>query len=345
MLNDDISISEGIRVLIVDDSALRRAGIQAILESDPEIDVVGMAKDGKEGVDKAIKLKPDVITMDINMPVMTGLEAIEHIMHFQPTPIIVVSSMDVKVVVKALGIGAMDFVAMVDDLEAISKELIEKVKIASRVRPIRRYRLAPRKVVDKDVKAEKKSDNHIVAVGISTGGPQALKVLLSSLPVNFLVPIVIVQHMTKGFIEGLAQWLQTESGMNVKVAKEGDRVEAGKIFLAPDDYHLEIDSKGRVHLREEVSGVGLHVPSVDVMFRSVAKAFGDKAIAVIMTGMGSDGVAGLSDVKDAGGVAIAQDEKSSVIFGMNAVAIQKGLVDHVVALDNISDKLVELIGG
>ncbi len=204
-----------IRVLIVDDSALMREALKNILESDAAVEVIGMAKDGREGFEKTLALKPDVITMDLKMPVMTGVEAIEKIMEEMPVPIIVVSSMEINVIVKALSIGAMDFVAVTSDIETISKELIDKVKIASRVKAIRRIKIKPYNKISKD--APHKAVSKVVVIGVSTGGPQALQEVLSGLPIDFHGGILIVQHMSKGFIEGLAEWLHSITRLAVRV--------------------------------------------------------------------------------------------------------------------------------
>jgi two-component system chemotaxis response regulator CheB len=335
-------MSDKIRVLIVDDSALMREALKAILSTDPAIEVVGIARDGKEGVEKAMVLKPNVITMDLKMPIMTGLEATESIMRELPTPIIVVSSIDPAVTAKALSMGAMDLVAVTDDIDAIAADLISKVKIASRVKPLRRMKLnacavkAPKSVSEG-------GPSKVVAIGVSTGGPQALQEVLAKMPPLFPAGVLVVQHMSSGFIEGLAQWLNTTSCLHVTVAKAGEILTDGAIMLAPDDLHLKIDRNGRISLSENINKGIFHVPSIDVMMQSVAEAFAGNAIGVIMTGMGSDGVAGIRAIKKAGGVTIAQDEKTSVIYGMNKVAVDAKLIDYVVPLGQISEQIVRLV--
>jgi len=334
-------MDDKIRVLIVDDSTLMREALKAVLEQDPSIEVIGMAKDGKEGVQKALDLKPNVITMDLKMPMMSGLETIETIMEELPIPIIVVSTMDVAVIVKALSIGAMDFVAVTGDIETISAELIDKIKIASRVKPLRRIKVracapaAPKAV-------GKKAVTKVVAIGISTGGPQALQVLFAKLPKNFGAGLLVVQHMSKGFIGGLAEWLNASSCLEVRVARTGDTLKSGMILLAPDDYNMCIDENDGIILKEDMAGATVHVPSIDAMMKSVAKCYESNAIGVLMTGMGQDGVEGMKAIKKAGGKTIAQDEKTSVIFGMNKMAIDTGCVDSAVPLDKIADEIVKL---
>lgn len=333
-----------IRVLIVDDSALMREALKSIIEQDSDIEVVGLAKNGKEGVEKALLLKPDVITMDLKMPMMSGLEATETIMEELPMPIIVVSSMDITVIVKALSIGAMDFVAVTSDIETIASDLITKIKIASRVKPLRRMKVKPC-VIKAPKKITEKETSKIVAIGVSTGGPQALQQIFSKLPPNFPCGIVVVQHMSKGFIDGLAEWLNTTSCLHVSVAKAGDALRKGMILLAPDDLHMRMGSDGKITLSENTSKAIIHVPSIDVMMKSVADYYQDNAIGVIMTGMGQDGVEGIRAIKNSGGRTVAQDEKSSVIFGMNKVAIDEGLIDKIISLEMIAQELTNMVSG
>lgn len=333
-------MNDKIRVLIVDDASIMREAIKSILDADPSLEVIGMANDGKEAIRKTLALKPDVITMDMNMPNMGGLEAVENIMSTQPTPILIVSGMDVKVIVKALGAGAMDFIALDQDVEQIAKELIDKVKIASKIKPLRRIIPAPPRKLE--IKPEKKSLIKVVAIGVSTGGPQALQLLLSGLPRNFPAAVVIVQHMTASFIGGLAEWLGASSSLEVCVARAGEPLKNSTVYLAPDAYNLKINGAYSVVL-SEASVKTSHIPSIDVMMQSVAETFGPNAIGVIMTGMGRDGVAGIRAIKKAGGVTIAQDEKSSAIFGMNKESICTGCVDIILPLEKIAQELAKLV--
>ncbi|HNX68908.1 MAG TPA: chemotaxis-specific protein-glutamate methyltransferase CheB [Candidatus Omnitrophota bacterium] len=331
-----------IRVLVVDDSALVRQSLKAILNEDLDVEVVGEARNGKEGFEKALTLKPDVITMDLTMPVMDGLESTAKIMEDCPTPIIIVSSMDVKVIVKALALGAMDFVAVTQEIGEISEDLVEKVKIASRVRPIRRMKFNH---VSKKIPVAKGAAAKVVAVGVSTGGPQALQILLSSLPAGLPASILVVQHISPGFIQGLADWLNLTSSLHVEVAKTGDVLRSGVVLLAPDNFHMTVDDQERIVLKEDVSEKKLHVPSIDVLFESVADAYQKNAVGVILTGMGRDGVKGISIIKGASGHTIAQDEKTSAIFGMNKIAIDEGVIDAVLPLEKIADEIVRLVNG
>lgn len=332
-------MSEKIRVLIVDDSSLMREAVKNILSSDPDIEVVGMAKDGREGVEKALSLRPQVVTMDLKMPVMNGIEAIEEIMQNNPLSIIVVSSLDVNVIVKALGIGAMDFVSVTQDIERIAKDLLEKVKIASHVRPMRRIKFAP--IPANKTKTKKRSVSKVVAIGISTGGPQALQMLFSKLPHDLQAGIVVVQHMSEGFIEGMAEWLRQTSPIDIRVANSGDVLKSGTVFLAPDKYHMEVTEDGMIILREETKKTLGHVPSIDVLMSSVAKSFGENAMGIIMTGMGKDGASGIAAMHAIGALTIAQDEATSVIYGMNKAAIEAHSVDRVLSLNDIPAAIIE----
>lgn len=330
-----------IRVLIVDDSVLMREALKSILEQDEAIEVIGMASNGNEGVKKALALKPNVITMDLKMPLMSGVEAIQEIMEDLPTPIIVISTADMPVIAAALKFGAMDFVAVSSDIDTIAKDLIDKVKVASRVRPLRRYKLravtAPKPV--KSATGGKRSASRVVAIGVSTGGPQALEVVLSMMPRDFSGSVLIVQHMSKGFINGLAEWLNSSSHLDVRVAKAGDVLKAGTVYLAPDDYHMTVDKEGVIVLKEPSSKAAGHVPSIDVMMKSVADTYGDGAVGVLMTGMGQDGVEGMKAIRGSGGQTVVQDQESSVIFGMNKCAIDSGCADVVVPLIRIAEEI------
>lgn len=331
-------MSEKIKVLIVDDSALRREILKSILDSDPSIKVTGMAKNGKEGFEKTFALKPDLITMDLSMPVMDGFEATKRIMQELPTPIIVVSSLNTELIVKALNNGAMDFIAVTGGIEQITEDLLEKVKVVSRIKPIRRIKLASHRT-DKTTRQGEMSK--VVAIGVSTGGPQALKIVLSELPANFSAGTLIVQHMAKGFINGLAEWLRQSCPLDIRVAKAGDVVERAVVLLAPDDFHMTVSANHIISLSGDAGNTATHIPSVGTMMKSVAKSYGENSIGVIMTGMGYDGVEGIKAIKNAGGVTIAQDEKSSAIFGMNKAAIATGCIDKTVPLENIAEEIIK----
>jgi two-component system, chemotaxis family, protein-glutamate methylesterase/glutaminase len=333
-------MSGAIRVLIVDDSNIMREMFKSILSADSGIEVVAVAKDGFEGVKKAFDLKPEVIIMDFKMPVIPGFEAIEHIMEKNPIPIIMVSSVDVKVIGSALDIGAMDFVSTTQDIDNLSRELVEKIKIAAKVKPLLRMKL---KQNQGKISEGQRLSNKVIAIGVSTGGPQALQVILSNLPSDLPVGVLVVQHMSAGFIAGLIEWLKASTHFDIKIAQEGDVLTSGKIFFAPDDRNLIIDSTYTINLKKEALVNALHIPSIDVMMASVAQSFGVNAIGVLLTGMGIDGVEGMRVIKEMGGVTIAQDEKSSVAYGMNKMTIERGFAGRVVPLEKVAEEIVSLL--
>ncbi len=333
-----------IRVLIVDDSPLVREALKVILGSDPDLEVVGLARDGREGVQKTLSLKPDVITMDIKMPLMNGLEAIEKIMEEAPTPIIAVSSLDSKLVASALSVGAMDFVAIQDNIEELAADLLEKVKIASRVRPMRRFKVSKKVPTIPEKKVIKKEAERVICIGVSTGGPQALQILFSKMPSDIRAGVLVVQHIANGFIGGLVEWLISNSSLDIKIASHGDIIKSGTVLFAPDSFHMTVSEEGKILLSEDTRGNSLFVPSIDVMMKSVADIYKDKAVGIIMTGMGHDGVEGIRAIKEAGGITIAQDGESSAIFGMNKLAIEAGLINRIASLDKMVDEILAVIG-
>ena len=332
-----------IRVLVIDDSALMRKMITQMLARDTSIEVVGTAMDGTFGLKKIEELRPDVVTLDLEMPQMDGIETLKHIMKRGPTPVIVVSSHSTKGATetfKALQWGAFDFVAKPQEnagmtMETIADELVAKVKAAdasrkskSAVAPVASDRLQDARKRPRPPASARTSPSKIVAIGISTGGPNALLYLLSQLPADFPGTILIVQHMPQGFTEMFADRLADSCAIEVKEAQSGDMLLAGRALICPGNRHLRV--------RRMVNG---HRPSADVLFRSVAQEFGSKTLALIMTGMGEDGAEGIGAVKESGGLAVAQDEASSVVFGMPKVAIERGHVNRVVALDLLPNLL------
>ena len=348
-----------IRVLIVDDSAVLRQSTRFILESDSELRVVGEASNGMEAITLVGRLRPDVITMDIRMPKMDGFEAIRQIMAEHPAPIIVVTSADLDreahISSQAARLGAVHVMKRPEGTttagyKAFAAKLIEQVKLMSAVRvvhrtlsgaghspsaspaatlPLVRVGVAP-------VKTE------LVAIGSSTGGPAALHKILSELSADFPAPIVVVQHISFGFVEGLANWLDTASPLQVKVGKQGERMQAGSVYIAPDGQHMQVDRFGKISLNE-AEQVGGFRPSVTPLFDSVARANGAAAMGVILTGMGADGAVGMQSLHRAGAITIAQDEASCVVFGMPKEAIALGAIQHIVPLDKVAQKMTELV--
>lgn len=338
-----------IKVLIAEDSAVVRELLVSILQSDPEITVIGIAKNGREAVDKAKRLHPDVITMDIRMPEMDGVEATEVIMEQAPTRIIIVSaSVDEKESrpsFEAMKAGALMLVEKPrglnhKDFQTIRDYLVKTVKAMAGVTVITRWR--PKDRIPAAVKPTLPSTK-IVAIGASTGGPAALSRLLKGLPSDFDLPVLVVQHMTPGFGPAFASWLNGESPIPVKTAELAETLKPGTVYIAPDNYHLGLNRTGKVVLTTEKLSYNHHRPSINYMFDTVAKNFGPKALGVLLTGMGEDGALGLLEIKHAGGKTLAQDEKSSVVYGMPKAAVALEAVDHVVAIDGIAAKILTLL--
>ncbi|MBF0252961.1 MAG: chemotaxis-specific protein-glutamate methyltransferase CheB [Candidatus Omnitrophica bacterium] len=332
-----------IKVLVVDDSPFARKALSAILNSEPGISVVGTADNGKDAIEKALLLAPDVITMDVRMPGMDGLEALDIIMQNNPVPVIMVSSIDPKVVMKALSFGAMDFVSITQDIDTVAKELIEKVKISSRVKPIHRMKFTSKKKEPVKKTEPVSGFTNIVALGISTGGPQALKVLIDHIPENFPGSMIIVQHISEGFIGGLVEWLKSGNNLDIRVAKTGDELKKGSILFAPDSHHTIVGIDERIAFIDDSNVKTFHIPSIDVMMMSVAKVYRNRAVGVIMTGMGHDGVEGIKAIKDAGGKTLAENEQTSVIYGMNKIAIEKGYINQALPLNEMAEGILKAI--
>ena len=346
-------MSGKIRVLVVDDSALMRKLIPQILERDRTIEVVGTAMDGAFGLKKIEELRPDVVTLDLEMPRMDGMEMLRQIMRKHRIPVIIVSALSTEgatATFKALALGALDFVAKPRDaasahMDEIAEDLIRKIKIASKTRM---SNVAARPVATELRKPAKpatrvrKEPTKVVAIGVSTGGPNALQYLLSQLPGNFPGSIVVVQHMPEGFTDMFSRRLNECCAIDVKEAQSGDLLIAGRALICPGNRHIKLRRMplaSTVVLTDE-DRVNGHRPSVDVLFRSLASEFGNSAIGVLMTGMGDDGAAGMGLVKDAGGLTIAQTEESCVVFGMPRAAIERGFAMRVVPLEMIANALV-----
>jgi two-component system, chemotaxis family, protein-glutamate methylesterase/glutaminase len=350
-------MSDTIRVLVVDDSALMRKLIPAILARDPSIEVVGTAMDGAFALKKIEELRPDVVTLDLEMPRMDGMETLRLIMKRAPLPVILFSTHSKEgaySTLKALALGAVDFIAKPTDaaaghLETIADLLIEKIKVAKRAAG----RKLPPAAVAIDPPNQKKSarsvlpPSRIIAIGTSTGGPNALQFVLSQIPADFPCTILVVQHMPEGFTEMFARRLDECCALDVSEAKSGDLLNAGRVLICPGNRHMMVRRmpRGDMAVLSDGPPVNGHRPSVDVLFHSVAQEFALSAVGVIMTGMAEDGAEGLGAIKAAGGMTIAQSEDTCVVSGMPRAAIQKGHVNKIIPLEGIGAFLVNQYGG
>ncbi|MBD3184601.1 chemotaxis-specific protein-glutamate methyltransferase CheB [Candidatus Poribacteria bacterium] len=338
-----------VRVLIIDDSAVTRHILAAEISRDPEIKVVGMAADAYEGRDKIIELSPDVVTLDIEMPGIDGMTFLRKIMQYHPMPVIIVSSLisqNQKLAEEAIKNGATAFVSKPNkekNLKEISKELTSKIKTASRINyndlPISK----PGNFKGSHNFSNNKTSDKIIAIGASTGGTQAITSMLHQLPVN-IPGILIVQHMPENFTANFAERLDSECKVKVREAKNGDLVTPGKVLIAPGNKHMIIrknyNTNNYYAIIKDGPPIKHHRPSVDVLFKSVALTAGNNAVGILMTGMGNDGAEGLLNMKQNGAITIAQDEKSSVVFGMPKEAIKLDAVNHVMNLNKIPEFLI-----
>ena len=361
-----------IRVLVVDDSAFMRKVIGDLISSTQGFEVIGYAKNGKEAIDQVKALKPTVVTLDVEMPVMDGLTALEIIMRECPVPVVMLSSLTHKgadATIKALSLGAVDFIAKagasISSIDSIKEEIIRICKGASNVklsrlgaiqRPVMTARvketpcISPVTTGSSNISAKPicaiatSGRFKIVAIGTSTGGPRALQEVITKLPKNYPYPVVVVQHMTANFTKSLADRLDSLSQIKVKEAEQDDLLVPGQVYIAPGGYHMRFVRRGQgVHISlSKDAAVNGHRPAADPMFESVSKVYGSSVIAVLMTGMGSDGAIGMKFIKDNGGYNIAESQETAVVFGMPKAAIEKGVVDKVVGVGYIAQELIEL---
>jgi two-component system, chemotaxis family, protein-glutamate methylesterase/glutaminase len=344
-----------IRVLIVEDSPVAQEFLTYILTSDPDIRVAGVASNGAEALVAAKELRPSVITMDIHMPIMDGFEATRRIMETVPTPIVVVSgstaSTEVSSTFRAMEAGALAVVLRppgIDHVafEASSRDLILTVKLMSEVKVVRR--LAREKPGCQPLPAVPTpapmaaSGIQVVAIGASTGGPPVLKAILSGITKDFSLPVLLVQHIASGFARGFTEWLAAASGFPVRIAADGEIALPGHGYVAPDGFHLGIARGPRIALSADPPESNGLRPSVGYLFRSVAQVFGSRAAGVLLTGMGRDGADELKSMRDAGAITIAQDEESSVVFGMPGEAIKLDGATYILSPDGIAALLSAL---
>jgi two-component system chemotaxis response regulator CheB len=331
-----------VRVLVADDSEIFREVLSRVIGADPGFEVVAVAADGNDAARLTRELRPDVITMDLNMPDADGFSGIARIMAETPTPIMVLTANRAEVVgFKALSLGALDILEKPEasaDLEAYGAEIRSRLRLLSGVKVIRHLRGLRERTLPLTPRPGRRAD--VVVIGASLGGPRALATLLRGLPADFPVGIAVVQHIADGFTEGLASWLAQECPLAVRQALDGDLLQPGQVLLAPSGHHLLV-GEGRVRLSDGPP-VDTFRPSVTPLFLSAAQAYGARACGVILTGMGHDGAAGLKALHDAGGLTLAQDEQSSAVFGMPKAAIDLGAVDRVLPLDDLPRTLVAL---
>jgi two-component system chemotaxis response regulator CheB len=348
-----------VRVLVADDSAITREMFALALESDPGLQVIASVRDGAEAVERTARLRPDVVLMDIHMPRMDGYTATRHIMEETPTPVVLVtstySSADVAMSLQALDAGALTVVekpAGFDHpahVESV-RRLVNTVRLMAEVKVVHRWPRAPRPGGAGPVEASPgvpplqgamAARVRILALGASTGGPGALAQLLGQVGESLNVPILVAQHIAPGFVQGLATWLASTTRLDVRLAVEGEAVRPGTVYLASDEAHLGVTPAGTIHLSKEREEIGFF-PSATHLFRTVARAYGRQAIGVLLTGMGKDGAAGLLEMRAAGAVTIAQDQETSVVYGMPGEAVRIGAATYVLAPDRIAQLLVAL---
>ncbi len=353
-----------VKVLIVDDSAFMRNALTSMLASDPEISIVGTARDGLEAIEKVVSLRPDVVTMDVEMPRMDGITALKHIMEKAPVPVIMVSSLTnegAKVTLDALDLGAVDFIPknlseLSVNIVKIKEVLLDKIKQIARRGPMRRItRPIDKASIEAKVRELKlavpqratgERKTSVVAIGTSTGGPRALQEIITVLPKDFPVPIVIAQHMPPNFTGPFAERLNQLSNIEVKEAEEGDQLRPGLALLAPGRGHMKVVKKRTLESvvtisenREEF----IYRPSVDALILSIAECYPGRALGVILTGMGNDGLKGLTELKRTGGRVFAQNELTCVVYGMPKAVVDAGLADKVLSLEEMAGEIINAV--
>lgn len=346
-----------IRVLVVDDSAFMRKAITAMLQEDPEIKVIATARDGVEAVELAEKLKPDIVTLDVEMPRMDGITALKEIMQKCPVPVIMLSSLTTdgaKVTLEALELGAVDFIPknlaeLSVNIVKIKGILLEKIKTIARKgivrkRPLRQTVEVPRmEILKTRITGERKVG--IVSIGTSTGGPKALQEIIPKLPKDFPTPVVIAQHMPPNFTKPFAERLDQLSQLSVKEAEEGEPLKPGIVYIAPGRGHMKINRRGietYVTISEDREEF-IYRPSVDVLMSTVAECYPGRTLGVILTGMGSDGAKGCKKIKETGGRVFAQSEDTCVVYGMPRAVVEAGLADKVVPLEEMAGEIINAV--
>jgi two-component system chemotaxis response regulator CheB len=345
-----------IRVVIIEDSPVARDLLAALLQEAGGIQVVGVGANGEDAVRLTKRLRPDLVTMDVRMPKMDGLEATRRIMRDVPTPIVIVTASpmraDMDLTFEALQAGALTVVSKpgLADPETCDR-LVQTVRLMADVPVVHHWGRGERQPLEAlpgmavaptlPVSADGRRSVQLVGIAASTGGPSALAAVLRSLPADFPLPILVVQHVTPGFAAGLAEWLDGEMPLRVRLAGHGDTLQAGTVLLAPDDYHLQVNGRGAIELCKEQPYRGLR-PSANYMFHSLARFYGPRALGIILTGMGDDGAEGLEALHQAGGLVMAQDEQSCVVYGMPREAVLRNIVDQVLSPGQIAATLSQL---
>lgn len=345
-----------IKVLVVDDSVFMRKLLSDLFAGEADFSVVDTARNGQEALDKIKRLKPDVVTMDVEMPVMDGITALEKVMKECPTPVVMVSSLThagAVATLRALELGAVDFVAKtagpISNITAIRSEILNKCRTAVKANVSQLLRAQTTGTVPVQAKtyltASSPGDERIVAIGTSTGGPRALQEIITKLPGNIPCGVVIVQHMPPGFTKSLAERLNSLSSVTVKEAEHNDVIRPGLVLIAPGDYHMLIERENArtvVKLNQQPP-IGGHRPAVDPMMESVARIFGSKAVGVILTGMGHDGAKGMQAIKRQNGHTIAEDQSTAVVFGMPKSAIEMGVIDKIAPITGITAEILKAL--
>ncbi|MDD4927770.1 MAG: chemotaxis-specific protein-glutamate methyltransferase CheB [Gallionella sp.] len=336
-----------IKVLVAEDSPTVREFLVYLLNSDPDIRVVGTASDGEQAIAAVKRYRPDVVTMDIHMPNMDGFEATRRIMETEPVPIVIVSGStdphDVAMTFRAMEAGALAVLCRPNgighpDHEATARDLVQTVKLMSEVKVVRRWPKTRRESAlgsAPQAVSVKASGVSLIAIGASTGGPPVLQTILSMLPGDLPVPVLIVQHMTSGFIQGFVTWLAQSSRLPVTVARQGEIILPGHVYVAPDEFQMKVEQGGVIVLTRDDAESGLR-PSVSYLFRSLSSVYGGRVIAGLLTGMGRDGAEELKRLRDQGAVTFAQDKESSVVHGMPGEAIKLDAATFVLTPDKIS---------
>lgn len=348
-----------IRVLVVDDSAFMRKVISDILSADPDLEIVATARDGQDGVEKALSLQPDVVTLDVEMPKLDGFGVLREIMSRRPTPVVMVSSLTqegAEATIRALALGAVDFVGKPSgsislNMVVVREELVQKVKAAAGATPRYRHQALELPPVVKPAAPRpsvagafhRSSNNRLVVIGCSTGGPGALHQIIPRLPADLPAPVLVVQHMPPNFTRSLADRLNEVSRVTVKEAAQGDPLVCGQVLVAPGGYHMTVSEAGRVELNQDPPQHGVR-PAVDVTLHSVVPRYGNRLVGVILTGMGYDGAKGMMALKKAGGRTIAEDASTCVVYGMPKVVVELGAADQVLPVFDIADGIVAALG-